>query len=93
MSGVTVSNTKLDNVRADGDEALPRMGSPEALYLVLDTLIEIDISYELEREKLFKSAPDDHVRARLLRKLKERHGAQRQPFIQQLMVLETGDWA
>jgi hypothetical protein len=55
----------------------------------VDTLIDIDIAYERERETLNKSSPNMFSKARLLRKLKERHRERRQPLIQYLIALQT----
>ncbi len=71
---------------------MPPDRSPELrppLQLVLDTLIDIDVAYKREREKLAKSSPDQISKARLLRKLKERHRERRQPLIQRLMALQS----
>jgi hypothetical protein len=89
-----MTNTELEDARAGGAGALPHVHSPELrspLQLVLDTLIDIDITYERERETLKKSSPDMISNARLLRMLKERHRERRQPLIQHLMALQSRD--
>jgi hypothetical protein len=89
-----MTNTELEDARAGGEGALPHVPSPELrppLQLVLDTLIDIDIAYERERETLNKSSPNMLSKARLLRGLKERHRERRQPLIQHLMALQSRD--
>jgi hypothetical protein len=89
-----VTDTELAAARAGGEGALSCDRSPELrppLQLVLDTLIDIDMAYERERERLNKSSSDVISKARLLRKLKERHRERRQPLIQHLMALQAKD--
>jgi hypothetical protein len=89
-----MTNTKLLNARTGGDGALPHVHSPELrppLQSVLDTLIDVDIAYERERETLNKSSPNMISKARLLKKLNERHRERRQPLIQHLMALQSRD--
>jgi hypothetical protein len=67
------------------------MHSTEPLLPLLEALIDMDIEYERQREKLSRSSDDMVSRSRLLRKLKERHSERRRPVIQQLMVLQAVD--
>ena len=87
-----MTNTELEEARAGGERVSSWDRSPELrppLQSVLDTLIDIDIAYERERETLNKSSPDMISKAHLLRKLKERHRERRQPSIQHFMALQT----
>jgi hypothetical protein len=89
-----VTDTELAGARAGGEGALSWDRSPELrppLQLVLDTLIDIDMAYERERERLAKSSPDTISKARLLRRFKEQHRERRQPLIQRLMALQSRD--
>ncbi len=89
-----MTNTEFADARAGGEGALSWDRSPELrppLQLVLDTLIDIDMAYERERETLNKSSPDTVSKARLLRKLKEQHRERRLPLIQRLMALQSRD--
>jgi hypothetical protein len=89
-----VTNTELADARADGKGAVSWDRSPELrppLQLVLDTLIDIDMAYERERQTLIKSSSDVISKARLLRRLEEQHRERRQPLIQHLMALQSRD--
>ncbi len=55
---------------------------------LLATLADIDFDYELEREKVIRSARDVNLRIRVLEKLRERHHSRREPYIQQLAILQ-----
>jgi hypothetical protein len=61
--------------------------SSPLLQSVINTLIDIDIAYEREREKLIKSR---HLPSRRLEMLKQQHRERREPYIQQLAVLLEG---
>jgi hypothetical protein len=58
------------------------------LQSLLATLADIDFDYEQEREKLSSTSPDANIKIRALEKLKARHHERRQPYIQQLSVLQ-----
>jgi hypothetical protein len=58
------------------------------LQSLLATLADIDFDYEQEREKLSSTSPDANIKIRALEKLKARHYERRQPYIQQLSVLQ-----
>ena len=69
----------------------PRMYSHNIqplLQSLLSTLADIDFDYELEREKLSNSSPDTGSKIRALEKLNARHRERREPYIQQLAVLQ-----
>jgi hypothetical protein len=58
------------------------------LQSLLATLADIDFDYEQEREKLSINSPDANIKIRALEKLKARHYERRQPYIQQLAILQ-----
>ncbi|MEE1655020.1 hypothetical protein VB618_02340 [Microvirga sp. CF3062] len=58
------------------------------LQSLLATLADLDFDYEKEREKLSNTAPDASIKIRALEKLKNRHRERRDPYIQQLAVLQ-----
>jgi len=58
------------------------------LQSLLSTLADIDFDYEQEREKLSSNAPNTNIKIRALEKLKARHRERREPYIQQLAILQ-----
>ena len=69
----------------------PRIYSPAVqplLQSLLATLADLDFDYEKEREKLSNASPDTNIKIRALEKLKNRHRERRDPYIQQLAVLQ-----
>ncbi|KFG69969.1 hypothetical protein JH26_07445 [Microvirga sp. BSC39] len=58
------------------------------LQSLLATLADLDFNYEKEREKLSNTSPDTTIRIRALEKLKNRHRERREPYIQQLTILQ-----
>jgi hypothetical protein len=58
------------------------------LQSLLATLADLDFDYEKEREKLSSTSPDTNIRIRALEKLKNRHRERREPYIQQLAILQ-----
>jgi hypothetical protein len=58
------------------------------LQSLLATLADLDFDYEKEREKLSKTSPDTGIKNRALEKLKNRHRERREPYIQQLAILQ-----
>jgi hypothetical protein len=86
-----MDDTKFHKEEANNGALLPRMYSPTfqpLLQSLLATLADIDFDYEQEREKLSNTSPDANLRIRALEKLKARHYERRQPYIQQLAVLQ-----
>ena len=81
----------LYNVHADGEALQPRMYSPNLqplLQSLLATLADIDFAYEREREKLSNSSEDTALKKRVLEKIRQQHRERREPYIQQLTVLQ-----
>jgi hypothetical protein len=58
------------------------------LQSLLATLADLDFDYEKEREKLSNTSPDTTIKIRALEKLKNRHRERRDPYIQQLAILQ-----
>jgi hypothetical protein len=58
------------------------------LQSLLATLADLDFDYEKEREKLSNASPDTNIKIRALEKLKNRHRERRDPYIQQLAILQ-----
>jgi hypothetical protein len=58
------------------------------LQSLLTTLADLDFDYEQERERVETSTKDPALKARLLRKLAERHRARREPYIRHLTILQ-----
>jgi len=58
------------------------------LQSLLATLADIDFDYEQERQKLSNDSPDANLKIRALERLKARHYERRQPYIQQLAILQ-----
>jgi hypothetical protein len=86
-----MDDTKFHKEEANNGALLPRMYSPTfqpLLQSLLATLADIDFDYEQEREKLSNTSPDANLKIRALEKLKARHYERRQPYIQQLAVLQ-----
>jgi hypothetical protein len=86
-----MSDTEFHNNRSSDGALLPRMYSPTyqpLLQTLLSTLADIDFDYEQERERLSSTSPDANIKIRALEKLKARHYERRQPYIQQLAILQ-----
>jgi hypothetical protein len=69
----------------------PRMYSPALqplLQSLLSTLADLDLAYDREREKLSVSMKDASLRTRALEKLKQHHHERREPYLQQLAMLQ-----
>jgi hypothetical protein len=58
------------------------------LQSLLATLANIDFEYERERERLSDRTMDMALKARVLEKLKRQHHERREPYVQQLCVLQ-----
>ena len=69
----------------------PRMYSPELqplLQSLLATLADIDFEYERERDTISTRTTDVDLKMRVLEKLREHHRERREPYIQQLAILQ-----
>jgi hypothetical protein len=86
-----MNDTRFHNNESNNGALLPRMYSPTyqpLLQSLLATLADIDFDYEQEREKLSINSPDANIKIRALEKLKACHYERRQPYIQQLAILQ-----
>ena len=73
----------------------PRMYSPglqPLLQSLLATLANIDLEYERERERLGNRTLDMALKVQVLEKLKQHHRERREPYVQQLSVLQDRIW-
>ena len=71
--------------------SLPSMYSPDLqplLQSLLATLADIDFGYERERDTISTRTTDMNLKIRLLEKLREHHRERREPYIQQLAILQ-----
>jgi hypothetical protein len=71
--------------------AQPRLYSPELqplLQSLLATLADIDFEHERERDTISTRTMDMNLKIRLLEKLKQHHSERREPYIQQLAILQ-----
>jgi hypothetical protein len=71
--------------------ALPRIFSPDLQLLLqslLGTLADIDFEYECECDQIKCRTMDMNLKIRLLEKLKQYHRQRREPYLQQLSVLQ-----
>jgi hypothetical protein len=69
----------------------PRLYSPELqplLQSLLATLADIDFEYERERDTISTRTTDMNLKIRVLEKLREHHRERREPYIQQLAILQ-----
>lgn len=86
-----MGDIKFHKEESDKGAFLPKIYSPTyqpLLQSLLATLADIDFDYEKEREKLRTAAPDTSLELRALERLKARHRERREPYIQQLAVLQ-----
>jgi hypothetical protein len=58
------------------------------LQSLLSTLTNLDFEYDREREKLSRTITDVNLKIRVLEKLKQKHRERREPYIQQLALLQ-----
>jgi hypothetical protein len=86
-----MANDKRHSARSAPQEAQPRMYSPDLqplLQSLLGTLADIDFEHECERDTISSRAMDMNLKIRLLEKLKQHHRERREPYIQQLAILQ-----
>jgi hypothetical protein len=72
-----------------------RKNSPDrqhALQALIDTLIDIDLEHERQREDLSRSSLDPASKHRMLKKLGEQHRQRGEPHVRQLIGWQEG-WA
>jgi hypothetical protein len=86
-----MADNKPYSARSAQQETQPRMYSPDLqplLQSLLGTLADIDFEYERERDNVNGRAMDMNLKIRLLEKLKQHHRQRREPYLQQLAVLQ-----
>ena len=69
----------------------PRTYSPDLqplLQSLLCTLADIEFDYERELERVSGSSSDSRVKVLVLEKLRARHRERREPYVQQLALLQ-----
>jgi DNA-binding transcriptional MerR regulator len=86
-----MDDTKFHKEESNNGAGYPRIYSPAfqlLLQSLLATLADLDFDYEQEREKLSSMSPDTAVKSHALKKLKNRHRERREPYVQQLAILQ-----
>jgi tryptophanyl-tRNA synthetase len=86
-----MANNKPYSARSAQQVAQPRMYSSELqplLQSLLATLADIDFEHERERDNINGRAMDINLKRRLLEKLKQHHRQRREPYLQQLAILQ-----
>ncbi len=86
-----MNDTKFHKDEFNNGARYPRIYSPTfqpLLQSLLATLADLDFDYEKEREKLSNTSPDTNIKIRALEKLRNRHRERREPYIQQLAILQ-----
>ena len=71
--------------------SLPKMYSPDLqplLQSLLGTLADIDFEHEREHDMVTRSTHEVNLKRRVLEKLKQHHRERREPYIQQLALLQ-----
>ncbi len=84
-------DTKFQKDEPNNGAHHPRIYSPALqplLQSLLATLADLDFDYEKERERLSKTSPDTNIKVRALETLRTRHRERREPYIQQLAILQ-----
>ncbi|KLK93776.1 hypothetical protein AA309_07045 [Microvirga vignae] len=80
---------EIDKSRVELREAQSQAPALKILYQsLLTTLTNLDFAYERERETLSSSALNPREQIRALGKLRESHREQRNPYLQQLAILQ-----
>ena len=87
-----------DNGRAHEQDRVAPVSSPSLLPLMqslLATLANLDAEHEHEIGRITRSSTPASLKPHLLAKLNERHRERREPYVQQLAILNTsaGDQA
>jgi hypothetical protein len=86
-----LANNKPYSARSAQPMTQPRMYSPELqplLQSLLGTLADIDFEYERECDQISSRTMDMNLKIRLLEKLKQHHRQRREPYLQQLAILQ-----
>ena len=86
-----MADNKPYSARSAQQVAQPRMYSPDLqplLQSLLGTLADIDFEYERECDQISSRTMDMNLKIRLLEKLKQHHRQRREPYLQQLAILQ-----
>jgi hypothetical protein len=86
-----MADNKPHSLQSSQHEALPRIYSPDLqplLQSLLGTLADIDFEYERECDNVNGRTMDMNLKMRLLEKLKQHHHQRREPYLQQLAILQ-----
>ena len=86
-----MANDKPHPARSAQHMAQPRLYSPDLqplLQSLLATLADIDFEHERQRDTISTRTTDMNLKIRLLEKLREHHREGREPYIQQLAILQ-----
>ena len=86
-----MADNKPYSARSAQQAAQPRMYSPDLqplLQSLLGTLADIDFEYERECDQISSRTMDMNLKIRLLEKLKQHHRQRREPYLQQLAILQ-----
>lgn len=78
-------------IRTSASTSSLRMYSPSLqplLQSLLATLANIDVEHEREHDKLSNRTMDVDLKMRVLAKLQQQHRERREPYIQQLAILQ-----
>jgi hypothetical protein len=86
-----MADNKRCSARSAQQVPQARMYSPDLqplLQSLLGTLADIDFEYERERDNVNGRAMDMNLKIRLLEKLKQHHRQRREPYLEQLAILQ-----
>jgi hypothetical protein len=86
-----MDNIELHTAHSGGEGSSPSVYSPALQPLMqslLSVLADIDFAYEREHESVSRSIKDVGLKTRLLERLRERHCERREPYAQQLTILQ-----
>lgn len=86
-----MTNNKRHSAASAQQETQPRLYSPDLqplLQSLLGTLADIDFEHERECDTINSRAMDMNLKIRLLEKLRQHHRERREPYIQQLAILQ-----
>ena len=86
-----MADNKHHSARSAQQVTQARTYSPDLqplLQSLLGTLADIDFEYERERDNVNGRAMDMNLKVRLLEKLKQHHRQRREPYLQQLAILQ-----
>jgi hypothetical protein len=86
-----MAENKPRSSHAAQQASLTRMYCPDLqplLQSLLATLADIDFEHEREHDMVSRRTHDVNLKTRVLEKLKQQHRERREPYIQQLAILQ-----